>query len=44
MMFNEPRARATRHQPVIANSHEAGAERVMLQAPVDDQKEVTNVD
>ena len=27
MMFNEPRARATRHRPVIANSHEAGAER-----------------
>ena len=26
-MFNEPRARATRHRPVIANSHEAGAER-----------------
>ena len=27
MMFNEPSARATRHGPVIANSHEAGAER-----------------
>ena len=27
MMFNEPRARATRHRPVIANSHAAGAER-----------------
>ena len=27
MMFNEPRARATRLRPVIANSHEAGAER-----------------
>ena len=26
-MFNEPRARATRHRPVIANSPEAGAER-----------------
>ena len=26
-MFNEPRARATRRRPVIANSHEACAER-----------------
>ena len=26
-MFNKPRARATRHRLVIANSHEAGAER-----------------
>ena len=27
MMINEARARATRQRPVIANSHEAGAER-----------------
>ena len=29
-MFNEPHARATRHRPVIANSHEARAERAYM--------------